>query len=94
MSARAALAMTVLALCGCGALFPEVVAEMDRIDIDPDARTAWAGSGVTAGAYTEAAQEYGLATGFGDTASVGLGGLITGGGIGPAAGASVKYPAK
>ena len=45
-------------------------------------RTAWAGGGVTAGAYTEAAAEHGLATGFGDTGSVGLGGLITGGGIG------------
>ncbi len=55
---------------------------LDTIDIDPGARTAWAGSGVTTGAYTEAAQAHGLATGFGDTASVGLGGLITGGGMG------------
>ena len=55
---------------------------LDTLDIDSDARTAWAGSGLTAGAYTEAAQEHGLATGFGDTGSVGLGGIITGGGIG------------
>jgi hypothetical protein len=55
---------------------------LDTIAIDADARTAWAGSGVTAGAYTLAAQEHGLATGFGDTGSVGLGGLVTGGGIG------------
>jgi TPR repeat protein len=34
MSARAALALTLLALGGCGAMFPEVVAEMDRIDAD------------------------------------------------------------
>jgi FAD/FMN-containing dehydrogenase len=55
---------------------------LDSLDIDADARTAWAGSGLTAAAYTAAATEHGLATGFGDTGSVGLGGLITGGGIG------------
>jgi FAD/FMN-containing dehydrogenase len=37
---------------------------------------------VTAGQYTAAAAEHGLATGFGDTGSVGLGGLVTGGGVG------------
>ena len=45
-------------------------------------RTAWAGSGLTAGAYTTAAAEHGLATGFGDTGSVGLGGITLGGGVG------------
>ena len=58
------------------------VRALDTIDIDVGSRTAWAGSGVTAGTYTTAAQEHGLVTGFGDTGSVGLGGLITGGGIG------------
>ena len=38
--------------------------------------------GLTAGAYTTAAAEHGLATGFGDTGSVGLGGLTLGGGVG------------
>ena len=56
--------------------------DLDGIDIDAKARTAWAGGGVTAAAYTAAAAEHGLATGFGDTGSVGIGGLITGGGIG------------
>ena len=58
------------------------VRDLDELDIDPASRTAWAGSGVTAGEYTAAAAEHGLATGFGDTGSVGLGGLITGGGVG------------
>ena len=38
--------------------------------------------GLTAGAYTAAAGKYGLATGFGDTGSVGLGGLTLGVGSG------------
>jgi FAD/FMN-containing dehydrogenase len=58
------------------------VRDLDAIDVDPVDRTAWAGSGATAAAYTAAAGEHGLATGFGDTGSVGLGGLTTGGGIG------------
>lgn len=58
------------------------VRDLDGLEIDEDARTAWAGSGLTAGAYTGAAAERGLATGFGDTGSVGLGGITTGGGIG------------
>jgi FAD/FMN-containing dehydrogenase len=52
------------------------------LDINVEERTAWAGAGVTAGEYTVAAGAYGLATGFGDTGSVGLGGLTLGGGIG------------
>jgi FAD/FMN-containing dehydrogenase len=45
-------------------------------------RTAWAQTGLTAGQYTTAAGAYGLATGFGDTGSVGIGGLTLGGGVG------------
>jgi len=56
--------------------------DMTAIDIDPEAGTAWAQAGVTAGGFTAAAHEHGLAVGFGDTASVGLGGLVTGGGVG------------
>jgi hypothetical protein len=52
------------------------------LEIDTDARVAWAGSGLTALEYTTAAAEHGLATGFGDTGSVGLGGLVLGGGVG------------
>jgi FAD/FMN-containing dehydrogenase len=58
------------------------VRELKDLDIDVEGRTAWAGAGLTAGEYTTAAEAHGLATGFGDTGSVGLGGLTTGGGIG------------
>ncbi len=40
-------------------------------ELDPASRTAWAGGGLTAGAFTAAAGEHGLATGFGDTGSSG-----------------------
>jgi FAD/FMN-containing dehydrogenase len=55
---------------------------MKALDIDADGRTAWAETGLTAGEYTNAAGAHGLATGFGDTASVGIGGITLGGGIG------------
>jgi FAD/FMN-containing dehydrogenase len=55
---------------------------MQGLDIDPRARTAWAQTGMTAGAYTTALGVHGLATGFGDTGSVGIGGLTLGGGVG------------
>jgi FAD/FMN-containing dehydrogenase len=58
------------------------LARMRALDIDVKGRTAWAGTGLTAGAYTTAASAYGLATGFGDTGSVGVGGLTLGGGAG------------
>jgi FAD/FMN-containing dehydrogenase len=58
------------------------LSELTAIDIDPGARTAWAAGGLTAGAYTEAVAAHGLVTGFGDTASVGIGGLTLGGGVG------------
>jgi FAD/FMN-containing dehydrogenase len=58
------------------------LSEMTAIDVDPQARTAWAQGGLTTGAYTAAAQAHGLVTGFGDTGSVGIGGLTLGGGIG------------
>lgn len=56
--------------------------EMRALEIDPGRRTAWAETGLTAGEYTAAAAEHGLATGFGDTGSVGIGGITLGGGIG------------
>ena len=56
--------------------------DMGALDIDVETRTAWAETGLTAGAYTTAAAAHGLATGFGDTGSVGIGGLTLGGGIG------------
>ncbi len=56
--------------------------DLKSLDIDVPGHTAWAGAGLTAGEYSTAAAEHGLATGFGDTGSVGLGGITTGGGIG------------
>lgn len=56
--------------------------DMKKLDIDVENRTAWAEAGLTAGEYTAAAAEHGLATGFGDTGSVGIGGITLGGGIG------------
>lgn len=55
---------------------------MKALDIDPEQRTAWAETGLTTGEYTEAAAKHGLATGFGDTGSVGIGGITLGGGVG------------
>jgi len=56
--------------------------DMKALDIDAQAQTAWAESGLTAAEYTSAADAHDLATGFGDTGSVGLGGLTLGGGVG------------
>src|SRR3569623_573045 len=56
--------------------------ELNGIDIDADAHTAWVGTGLTAGEVTLAVEQHGLIVGFGDSASGGLGGLVTGGGIG------------
>jgi len=50
--------------------------------IDVDARTAWAGTGFTAAEMTNALAEHGLAVGFGDSGSVGIGGITLGGGVG------------
>jgi FAD/FMN-containing dehydrogenase len=58
------------------------LANMRALDIDVEARTAWAEAGITAGEYTEAAAKHGLATGFGDGALTGVTGITLGGGIG------------
>jgi FAD/FMN-containing dehydrogenase len=58
------------------------LSNMKGLHIDTERQTAWAQPGLTAGEYTAAAAEHGLATPFGDTASVGIAGLTLGGGIG------------
>lgn len=58
------------------------LSKMRDLQIDIANRTAWVESGSTAGEYTAAAAEHGLATGFGDTGSVGIGGITLGGGVG------------
>ncbi len=58
------------------------LSRMSAVEIDADGRSAWAQTGVKAGDYTRVTGERGLATGLGDTASVGLGGITLGGGVG------------
>ena len=58
------------------------LSDMKALDIDTDSRSAWAQSGLTAGEFTTAAGTHGLATGFGDAATVGIGGITLGGGVG------------
>jgi len=56
--------------------------DLNRIDIDAAAATVWCGAGLTAGDVTAAVEKHGMIVGFGDSASVGIGGLTLGGGIG------------
>jgi FAD/FMN-containing dehydrogenase len=58
------------------------LSEMNGLEVNLAERTAWAETGLTAGEYTAAMGAHGLATGFGDTGSVGIGGITLGGGIG------------
>ena len=56
--------------------------ELRDIDLDVGGRRVWAGTGLTAGDVGEAVTPHGLVVGFGDTSSVGIGGITTGGGVG------------
>jgi len=58
------------------------LSNMKNLQIDVEGRTAWAETGLTAGEVTTAAAAHGLAVGFGDTGSVGIGGITLGGGVG------------
>jgi FAD/FMN-containing dehydrogenase len=58
------------------------LADLRAFDIDVEDRSVWAQTGLTAGEFSAAANAYGLGTGFGDTGSVGIGGITLGGGIG------------
>jgi FAD/FMN-containing dehydrogenase len=58
------------------------LAWLDDLEIDVDARVATASAGLTAGRVTKEVGERGFSLGFGDTASVGIGGLTLGGGVG------------
>ena len=58
------------------------LSDLRGLEIDAQGRTAWAGTGLTAGDYTVAAGEHGLATGFGDAGTVGIGGITLAGGVG------------
>ncbi|WP_407317771.1 FAD-binding oxidoreductase [Isoptericola halotolerans] len=56
--------------------------DLHAIEVDRATRTATAGGGITAGAYTAATAEHGLVTPFGDTGTVGVAGITLGGGVG------------
>ncbi len=58
------------------------LSSLKAIDIDARGRTAWAETGLTAGEFSTAVGAHGLALAFGDTGSVGIGGITLGGGIG------------
>jgi FAD/FMN-containing dehydrogenase len=58
------------------------LSQMKALEIDAAQRTAWAQPGLTAEEYSQAVAAHGLATGFGDAGTVGLGGITLGGGVG------------
>jgi FAD/FMN-containing dehydrogenase len=58
------------------------LSQMQGLDVDVEGRTAWAQTGLTAAAYSAGVAAHGLVTGFGDTGSVGIGGITLGGGVG------------
>ena len=58
------------------------LAAMKRVSIDPGTRTAHVQAGATSGDLAGPAHDFGLALSTGDTSTVGMGGLTTGGGIG------------
>ena len=55
---------------------------MSKIEINEADRTAWVETGANALEVTEATTAHGLVVGFGDSGSVGVGGITLGGGIG------------
>ena len=55
---------------------------MKDLQINVQEKTAWAEAGLTAGEYVAAVAAHGFTTGFGDTGTVGLGGITLGGGVG------------
>lgn len=70
---------------GSGVVDGGIVLDMSalkQMDIDTGTKTVWAGTGLTAAEFTTRAFKQKLATGFGDTGSVGIGGITLGGGIG------------
>jgi FAD/FMN-containing dehydrogenase len=56
--------------------------DLHGIEVDAGTRTAWVEAGATAGEVTAATAAHGLVVGFGDTGSVGVGGITLGGGVG------------
>src|SRR3989338_1934240 len=55
---------------------------LKNLEINTKEKTSWADTGLTAAEYMTNADKQDLVTGFGDTGSVGIGGITLGGGIG------------
>lgn len=56
--------------------------DLNALEIAEDKQSVWVGAGLTAGQVTAALEPHQLVLGFGDSATVGIGGLTLGGGIG------------
>ena len=56
--------------------------ELKGIEIDVTGKTVWAEAGLTAVELSQVTAQHDLAIGFGDTGSVGIGGITLGGGVG------------
>ena len=56
--------------------------DMRDIEIDDTNKTVWAQTGLTAGQLTAELDKHGFVLGFGDTGTVGIGGITLGGGVG------------
>ena len=69
-----------LSVCDGGILID--LAGLNRVDVDPHARTARAGGGVLWGPFDAATQEHALHTPGGRVTTTGVGGFTTGGGYG------------
>ena len=58
------------------------MSSMDKVRADPTTQTIYVEGGANAGAVTEAAMVHGMIVPFGDSPSVGVGGITLGGGVG------------
>ena len=55
---------------------------LHEINVDEENKTVWAGAGLTASELTSELDKHNFAVGFGDSGSVGIGGITLGGGVG------------
>lgn len=71
--------------CGFGSCANGIVIDLrdiNALEFADDKSWLWAGAGLTAGQVTREAEKHKVIVGFGDAATVGIGGLTLGGGIG------------
>ncbi|WP_082531079.1 FAD-binding oxidoreductase [Devosia sp. Root436] len=56
--------------------------DLADVSVDQASKTVWVGGGATVGATLKMLAPHGLVVGFGDSGDVGVGGIVTGGGVG------------